>query len=61
MGLLLAVFAAEMLSAYWGRVEQNQAGKFAGYPDPARMVSCLYSRYAVAFVLSHPIEAFCLT
>src|SRR5579871_1430899 len=57
-GLLLAVFAAEMLSAYWRRVAQKQASIITGYPGPARMVSCLYSRYAVAFVLSHPFEAF---
>ena len=61
VGLLLAVFAAELVSAFWKRnVQQNgrqigddQVGNDRG---PARMVSCLYSKDKVGFVLSHPPE-----
>ena len=57
VGLLLAVFAAELVSAYW---TQNTPSNKSGGLDrgPARMVSVIYSTESVAFVLSHPNEVF---
>jgi hypothetical protein len=57
VGLLLAVFAAELVSAYWA--QNTPATKTAGVDrGPARMISVLYSAESVAFVLSHPTEVF---
>lgn len=54
IGLLLAVFAAEIVSGYWAKNAQRiQRGSDRG---PARLVSCLFSEKAVAFVLAHPGE-----
>jgi hypothetical protein len=55
VGLLLAVFAAELVSAYW--TQNTPSNKTAGLDrGPARMVSVIYSTESVAFVLSHPNE-----
>jgi len=54
VGLLLAVFAAELVSAFWKRKVGDEA--IGGDRGPARMVSCLYSKDKVGFVLSHPPE-----
>lgn len=57
VGLLLAVFAAELVSAYWA--QNAPAMKTAGVDrGPARMITVLYSAESVAFVLSHPTEVF---
>ena len=65
VGILLAVFAAEVLSAYWAR---NQHAMSPHDPitgdvpsgmlkrSPPKLVSCLYSSDAVGFVLSHPTQ-----
>lgn len=56
-GLLFAVFAAEVLSAYWQKTGQIDGGRaVTGNRGSAWMVSCLYSKGTVAFVLSHPLE-----
>ena|SRR2546421_7529052 len=54
VGLLLAVFAAELVSGYWARNRVRvRAGSDRGRK---RLVSCLYSEKEVAFVLAHPTE-----
>jgi hypothetical protein len=53
VGLLLTVFAAEVISNYW---ENAQIGDIKGDRGTARMVSSLYSKDTVAFVLSPPSE-----
>lgn len=56
VGLLLAVFAAELVSGYWARNRVRvRVGSGRG---PKRLVSCLYSGKEVAFVLAHPTEVF---
>jgi hypothetical protein len=55
VGLLLTLFAAEMVSAYWRREGHSREG-LNTMTDPARMLSALYSNDFVAFVLSHPTE-----
>jgi hypothetical protein len=54
VGILLAVFAAEIVSGYWATNGQRIRG--GSDPGPARLLSCLYSGKAVAFVLAHPFE-----
>jgi hypothetical protein len=53
IGLLLAVFAAEIVSGYWAKNAQTIQGSER---DPARLISCLYSGKEAAFVLAHPTE-----
>jgi hypothetical protein len=54
VGILLTVFAAELVSAYWESNPQNKERVGPHDRGPARMLSCLYSPETVAFVLSHP-------
>ena len=54
VGLLLAVFAAELVSAHWQR--SSQVTREIDDRGPAKMVSCLYSKNKVGFILSHPSE-----
>ena len=55
IGLLLVVFATEIVSGYWAKnVRRIRAG--GGERGPARLVSCLYSGKAVRFALAHPME-----
>lgn len=54
VGLLLTVFAAELISAYWER--NAQIGNVKSERGAAWMVSSMYSRDTVAFVLSRPSE-----
>ena len=65
VGILLAVLAAEVVSAYWARNERattsstmqninSQSG--TDKRGPPNLLSCFYSTSAVAFVLSHPTE-----
>jgi hypothetical protein len=57
IGLLLTVFSAETVSAYWQKVEKMEEGEAtSANRGPAWMVSCLYSKDVVALVLSHPLE-----
>jgi hypothetical protein len=51
VGVLLAVLVAEVVSQCWERREESPRDK-----GPARMVTCLYSKDRVAFVLSHPSD-----
>jgi hypothetical protein len=53
VGLLLTLFAAEMVSTYWRREGHSRE---AAMTDPPRMLSTLYSNDFVAFLLSHPTE-----
>jgi hypothetical protein len=55
IGLLLAVFAAEVVSVYWEN-DGPRGGKFSDNRGPPRMLTCLYSKDIVAFVLSYPSE-----
>lgn len=54
VALLLTVFAAELISAYSER--NAQIGNIKSEGGTVRMVSCMYSRDTVAFVLSRPSE-----
>lgn len=54
VGLLLAVFAAELVSGYWARNRVRVTG--GSERGPKRLVSCLYSKNKVGFVLAHPTE-----
>lgn len=56
VGVSLTVFAAEIVSAYWER--NAERGEFARDRGPPKMLSCLYSKDIVAFVLSHPTEVY---
>lgn len=55
VGVLLAVLVAEVVSRWWehrgGDGDGDQSPRTRG---PARMLTCLYSKDRVAFVLSHP-------
>lgn len=52
VGLLLAIFAAELVSGYWA---SNRVRVRVGSDhERKRLVSCLYSEKEVAFVLTHP-------
>jgi len=55
IALLLAVFAAEVVSVYW---ENNapREGEFPNNRGPPRMLTCLYSKDTTEFVLSYPSE-----
>jgi hypothetical protein len=61
VGILLSLFAAEVVSAYWARNEHattsdrgTQAeGRKQGSPQ---LISCLYSSDAVAFAVSPPLQ-----
>jgi hypothetical protein len=54
VGLLLAVFVADVVSAYWERNSQIAGGNEV--TDPAWMVSCLYSSDNVGLTLSPPVQ-----
>jgi len=54
VGVLLTVFAAEVISAYWERNAQMEDVK--SERGPAMMLSCLYSRGQTVFVLCHPSD-----
>ena len=54
VGLLLAIFAAELVSGYWA---SNRVRVRVGSDhERQRLVSCLYSEKEVAFVLAHPTK-----
>ena len=66
VGILLAVFAAEVISAHWAKKENARGTTITSAqgsrpPEdnrgrPPKLLSCLYSSDAIAFVLSHPPE-----
>jgi hypothetical protein len=54
VGVLLAVLVAQVVSQWWERRERREESPRD--KGPARMVTCLYSKDRVAFVLSHPTD-----
>ena len=63
IGILLAVFAAEVVSAYWTKNKHATQNNRQFITDvdtsgstPPKLVSCLYSSNTIAFVLSDPVQ-----